>query len=317
VTFERLQSAMEWLWQPAPYTAYPWAAIVGLVLGLLVFGFGTYFFLLPRFLYWWADESPRPGEDERGVSTEELSLIEHLIELRNRLLRAVIALALTTAVAFPFFQYWFLIAIRPILGRGNCPPELPTIAEVQTERFRACLQAITPTELLFSYFQVTLVVGLILAMPVIAYQVWAYIAPGLTRKERRYVVALVPGATLSFIAGVMFAYYLLLPPALAFLLGFSNAWVEVTPTVSSYINFIARLLIAIGVVFQLPLALFFMAKVRIINPKILGSIRRYVIVGAFIVAAVVTPTPDPFNQILVVIPILVLYELGALLARFA
>ncbi|HXI14871.1 MAG TPA: twin-arginine translocase subunit TatC, partial [Chloroflexota bacterium] len=93
--------------------------------------------------------------------------------------------------------------------------------------------------------------------------------------------------------------------------------VRINPTIDSYISFFWRLTVAIGAVFQLPLVLFFLAKLKIVNPKLLGSIRRYVVVGAFIVAAVVTPTPDPFNQILVVVPILVLYEIGALLTRFA
>lgn len=317
MNLDQLQQSLEWLWEPAPYTSYPWAAVLGLAAGVLLLALSMVFLFVPRFRVWWSDETIRPGEDERGVSTEELTLIEHLIELRNRLVKAAVALGLATGLAFPLFQQWFFIAIRPILGRGNCPPEAPTIEQIQSGQFKACLQAITPTELVFAYLQVTLVVGLILSMPVIAYQAWAYIAPGLTRQERRYVIALVPGATLSFIAGVMFAYYVLVPPALGFLLGFSNAWVVVTPTVSSYISFLSRLLIAIGVVFQLPIVLFFLAKVRLINPKMLGSIRRYVIVAAFIIAAIVTPTPDPFNQILVVIPILVLYEIGALLARFA
>ncbi|HEX2036091.1 MAG TPA: twin-arginine translocase subunit TatC, partial [Chloroflexota bacterium] len=98
--------------------------------------------------------------------------------------------------------------------------------------------------------------------------------------------------------------------------GFSGE-VEIRPTVANYISFVSRLLIAIGVIFQLPLAMFFLSKVRLINPRMLGGIRRYVIVVAFIVSAIVTPTPDPFNQLLVAVPILVLYEVGILLARLA
>jgi sec-independent protein translocase protein TatC len=107
-----------------------------------------------------------------------------------------------------------------------------------------------------------------------------------------------------------------MPPALGFLLGFTDPLVEVVPTVNSYISFITRLLIAIGLVFEIPLVMFFLAKLNLINAKMLGGIRRYVFVVAFIVAAIVTPTPDPFNQLLVAIPILVLYEVGALFTRF-
>jgi sec-independent protein translocase protein TatC len=271
--------------------------VVGLLLGVTVAGALTMFFGVPWVRRWWTDETLRPDEDERGVSTVELTLIEHLVELRNRLIIAVIALAVATGIAFIFYKTWMEIAIRPLGGHD--------------------LQAIAPTETVFAYFQVTLVVGLIVSMPVIAYQAWAYIAPGLTRQERRYVVALIPGVTLSFIAGVAFAYFALMPAALQFLLGFGSDQIRAVPAISLYISFMTRLLIAVGAIFQLPLVMFFLAKVHIINPKMLGTIRRYVVVVAFVVAAIVTPTPDPFNQLLVAVPILVLYELGALLARVA
>jgi sec-independent protein translocase protein TatC len=196
------------------------------------------------------------------------------------------------------------------MGRGNCGPGSTRPAPGET-----CLQAISPTEQVFAYFKVTLVLALVLAMPMIVYQLWKYVAPGLTRQERKYIVAILPGATLLFTGGVAFAYFGLLPPALGFLLEFGT--VKINPTVDSYIEFFWRLTVALGLVFQLPLLLFVLAKLRIVNPKMLGAIRRYVVVGAFIVAAIVTPTPDPFNQILVVVPILVLYEVGALLTRFA
>jgi sec-independent protein translocase protein TatC len=287
-----------WLWQPvAPFTGATWAMVIGLLIGLLVIAVLTVFLAVPWARRWWYDETTGPNEDERGVSTVEMTLIEHLFELRNRLVIAAIALGVTTAGAFVFYRRWMDIAVAPLKGHQ--------------------LQAIDVTETVFSYFQVTLVVGLIVAMPVIAYQAWAYIAPGLTRKERRYVIAVIPGATISFIAGVCFAYFVLVPAALAFLLNFGDDQIVANPAISRYISFLSRLLIAVGAIFQLPLVLFFLAKVHLINPKMLGSFRRYVVVAAFVIAAVVTPTPDPFNQLLVAIPILVLYEIGALLARLA
>jgi sec-independent protein translocase protein TatC len=226
-----------------------------------------------------------------------MTLFEHLLELRNRLVISAIALAVTTAGAFVFYKKWMDIALRPI-GQHD-------------------LQAITPTETIFTYFQVTLVVGLLLAMPVIAYEAWAYVAPGLTRKERRYVIAFIPGVTFCFVLGVAFAYFALLPAALGFLLGFGADRIKVVPTIESYVKFVSHLMIATGLIFEMPLVMFFLAKIRLVNAKLLGSVRRYVIVVAFIVAAVVTPTPDPFNQLLVAVPILVLYEVGVLLSRLA
>ena len=293
-----LQAALDWLGQPVVSIS---AATRGMVLGLLVGAlvlFGLVAWLaVPWARRWWTDETQRPGEDESGVSTQEMTLTEHLVELRNRIVISVIGLALTTGVAFIWNRLWFQIATAP------CP---------------GCrLVSISPTGIIFSVFKVTLVVGFIVAMPVIAYQAWAYIAPGLTRKERRYVVAIIPGATISFLIGVLFAYFALLPAALRFLAGFNTDLVEYTPDIDKYLSFITRLLIASGLIFQMPLVMFFLSKVRLINPRLLGSIRRYVVVAAFVVAAVVTPTPDPFNQLLVAVPILVLYEVGALLARLA
>ncbi|HET7771352.1 MAG TPA: twin-arginine translocase subunit TatC [Chloroflexota bacterium] len=304
------QAALDWLLEPAPYTAAPWAAVIGLAAALVLLMGGGIFVGIPRFRAWWNDDTPRPGEDERGVSTEEMTLIQHLLELRTRLVRAAIGLAAGLVITGPFFQYWFDLAIRPAMGRGNCGPQ-----GTRPDPGDTCLQAISPTEQVFAYFKVTLVLALILAMPIIVHEIWKYVAPGLTRQERKWIVAILPGATLLFTAGVSFAYFGLLPPALGFLLEFGT--VRINPTVDSYISFFWRLTVAIGLVFQLPLLLFVLAKLKIVNPKMLGSIRRYVVVGAFIVAAIVTPTPDPFNQILVVVPILVLYEVGALLTRFA
>jgi len=302
--------SLGWLLEPAPFTSYPWAAVLGLVAALLLLIVGALFLGIPRFRAWWNDETPRPGEDERGVSTEEMTLIQHLLELRQRLVWSAIGLGIGLGLTGPFFQFWFDLAITPAMGRGNCGPQ-----GTRPDPFDTCLQAISPTEQVFAYFKVTLVLALILAMPVIIHEIWKYVAPGLTRQERKWIVAILPGASLLFLAGVSFAYFGLLPPALGFLLEFGT--VKINPTVDSYISFFWRLTVAIGLVFQLPLLLFVLAKLKIVNPKMLGSIRRYVVVGAFIVAAIVTPTPDPFNQILVVVPILVLYEVGALLTRFA
>ncbi|HVG96814.1 MAG TPA: twin-arginine translocase subunit TatC, partial [Chloroflexota bacterium] len=307
------QTVWRAIWQPSVLPGLPWIAVAALVLAaLLLVVVAALAWAVPRARRWWTDETPGPDEDERGVSTVELTLQEHLLELRSRLIVSVIALTVTTGIACVFYRTWFEIAIQPVVGRGSCAA-LRDSANHNVS-MPTCLQAITPTELIFAFFQLALVVGLIAAVPVIAYQVWAYIAPGLTRKERRYVVAVVPGATFSFVLGVSFAYFALLPAALSFLFGFSGDLVEIRPTVASYISLVSRMLLAIGVIFELPLAMFFLSKLHLINPKMLGGIRRYVIVAAFIISAVVTPTPDPLNQLLVAVPILVLYEVGVLLA---
>ncbi len=291
-----LQAAVDWLWSPVPGSEYPWAAVVALLVVVLS-GVVTYVFAVPWIRDWWNDDTVRPNEDERGVSTVELSLMEHLLELRNRFVIMAAALGVGTVIAFVFYRTWMEIALWPLNGHE--------------------LQAITPTEKVVAYFKVSLVVALVFVMPILLYQVWMYVAPGLTRRERRYILAFVPGATFSFVCGVAFAYFALMPAALTFLLGFGDDSIKVVPTVASYITFLTHLLVAVGGVFQLPLIMFILTKVGVVNAGMFGKWRRYVIVLAFIVGAIVTPTPDPFNQLLVAIPVMMLYEFGALLARFA
>ena len=291
-----VQSLLDWLWTPIPGSEYPWAAVVILVVVGAAVGGGVTFGV-PRVRAWWNDDTIRPDEDERGVSTVEMSLIEHLVELKNRFVIVGIAVTLATVAAFVFYQQWMRIALWPLGGHE--------------------LQAITPTEKVMAYFKVSFVVAIAASMPIIVYQVWRYIAPGLTRSERRWILAFVPGATVSFIAGIAFAYFALMPAALTFLLGFGDDEIKVIPTVASYIDFVTRLLLAVGGIFQMPLVMFILTKAGVINPSRFGSWRRYVVVVAFIVGAIVTPTPDPFNQLLVAVPVMLLFEFGALLARFA
>ena len=291
-----VQSFLDWLWTPIPGSEYPWAAVVILVVVGAAVGGGVTFGV-PRVRAWWNDDTIRPDEDERGVSTVEMSLIEHLVELKNRFVIVGIAVTLATVAAFVFYQQWMRIALWPLGGHE--------------------LQAITPTEKVMAYFKVSFVVAIAASMPIIVYQVWRYIAPGLTRSERRWILAFVPGATVSFIAGIAFAYFALMPAALTFLLGFGDDEIKVIPTVASYIDFVTRLLLAVGGILQMPLVMFILTKAGVINPSRFGSWRRYVVVVAFIVGAIVTPTPDPFNQLLVAVPVMLLFEFGALLARFA
>lgn len=291
-----VQAVLDWLWTPIPSSQYPWAAVIALAVGAIALVSG-FIFGMPRVRIWWSDETVRLDEDERGVSTVEMTLMEHLIELKNRFIIIGIAVLVATVGAFVFYDLWMKIALWPLNGHE--------------------LQAITPTEKVIAYFKVSFVVAITFVMPIIMHQVWKYIAPGLTRQERRWIVAFVPGATVSFIAGICFAYFALMPAALTFLLGFGDDAIKVIPTIASYIDFVTRLLLAVGGIFQLPLIMFILTKVGIITPSKLGAWRRYVVVVAFIIGAIVTPTPDPFNQLLVAVPVMLLFEFGALLARFA
>ncbi len=232
----------------------------------------------------------------------ELSITEHLRELRRRVLICVVAVLAGSVAAFAFYRQIIEFLSRPAY-------DLETGSGLE-------LVFIEVTELLTTAVKVSFVAGFVLALPVILYQVVMFVAPGLTGRERRYLFLFMPAALVAFAAGVAFAYYVLTPPALRFLLGFSDV---ATPLIriSNFVNLMVRLLFWMGVAFETPLIMFMLAQLGIVSAQRLSRFRRYWVVIAFILAAIITPTFDPVNQALVAGPLLVLYELGVLLARLA
>ena len=241
-----------------------------------------------------AGSPPRSTADGEG---QVMPLMEHLKEMRTRLIWIFAVLFVTTAISFLFAKQAFVILMVPL---GD-----------------AKLQALRPTETLGNYMKVALLSGLILAMPMIVYQVGRFILPGLTKKEIKYLIFLVPGATLCFLTGVAFAYFIMLPASIGFLQTFMADLIEQQWTVGDYLSFVTALLFWIGVAFELPLFVYFLAKAGIIDAQTLRKNRKYALVVIAILAAVITPTVDPLNMALVMGPLIVLYELGVILARFA
>jgi sec-independent protein translocase protein TatC len=168
-----------------------------------------------------------------------------------------------------------------------------------------------------TYFRVAMLAGVMLAMPVIVYQFIRFAWPGLEREERKYVAIIVPAATISFIGGVLFTYFLMLPYALRYLITFGGDLAEANWAISEYITFVTTLLFWSGIVFETPLIIFFLARLRLVTPQFLSRNRKFAILIIAVIAAVITPTPDPFNMGLVMLPLLLMYEIGILLARFA
>jgi len=231
------------------------------------------------------------------TAREFLSAIsEHIEELRKRLLIAVIALAVTTLASFVFAEQILALLARSIGGLEN-------------------LQAIEITENVSVFMRVSLLSGFILSFPLIAYELLAFIMPGLEPNERRWVYSFIPIATLLFLSGVAFAYFVMLPVAVPFLVSFLGIPTEVRP--ASYINFVTNLMFWIGVVFQMPLIVFILAKLRIISAAQLLKQWRLAIVLSAAGAALITPTVDPVNMGLLMAPLIVLYFLSVLFARLA
>jgi len=227
----------------------------------------------------------------------ELSLLEHLQELRNRMYFMAIAVAVMTAISFTFAETMIRILLLPS-GLATC-------------------QTLAPTEGFATFMRVALFAGIALAMPVIVWQLFAYIDPALLPNERRFVLRLGPFVVLLFVTGMAFCYFVLLPQALGFLVNFGRSVFSPELRCAEYIEFVTIFILAMGIVFEVPAIMFALVRVRIVSRERLASMRRYVFLGVFLVAALITPTPDPFNQTLVAIPLYVLYELGLLISRFA
>lgn len=226
-----------------------------------------------------------------------MTLTQHLGELRGRLTKSVLAVALAIVPAFIFRNYIFAILIRPA---GD-------IQLIYTEM----------TEMIGTTFKVSLYAGLGLALPYVLYQILSFLAPGLTPRERRYLLTLLPAALFLFAVGVAFGYFVLIPPAAKFLITFGSDIAQPMIKVGNYISLVSTLLFWIGAAFEIPLVLYFLSKIGVVQPKTLARMRKYEILGAFILAALITPTVDPVTQSLVAVPLIVLYEFGLVLSRVA
>ena len=227
---------------------------------------------------------------------KELSLVQHLGELRDRLMVASIAVIATTAISFLFATDIIKILMVP--------------AGVDK------LIALTPTENFTTYMRVALFSGIAFSMPVILYEIYAYIDPALHPGERRFALTAGPFVLMLFVAGMLFCYYGLLPSSLKFLVNFGSEVIENQLRASEYLSFVTTFILGMGVVFEVPVLIYALVRVHVLNRDWLAKQRRYVVVIVLIVGAIITPTPDPFNQLLVAIPMYLLFELGLFLARF-
>jgi sec-independent protein translocase protein TatC len=237
---------------------------------------------------------PRNADDARL-----LTILEHLQELRGRLMWCAGAFVVALGASFYPLTIWFIEFLK-----------LP--AEDRIEDFQ--IYAFDPLEGWTTYFRVSMLLAIAMAMPVFIYQLLAFVSPGLTASERRWVIPVVIGASISFVVGCAFAYYVELPPALGFLLKPPG---DIKPLISAskYFNFVTRLMLVTGLVFELPLVVMGLAKLGVVRSRQLLGWWRYAIVGAFVVSAVVTPSIDPVTQSLVAGPIIGLYFLGIVLAK--
>lgn len=235
------------------------------------------------------------SKSDRDDTMTDSPFLAHLEELRKRLLRCIAAVVVTAGASFYFADRIVAFVVAPLQGT-------PLYVTEVTGSFNA-------------YLMIALFTGILLALPFLFYQLWSFIAPGLYPSERRYVIPIVLIATSLFLAGAAFCYFIILPFSLKFLIDFSGGLFSPIITVSSYITFAGIMILSFGLGFELPVATYFLGRLGIVTSSMLASGRRVAVVVILIAAAILTPTPDVFTQLLLAIPLYLLYEASIIIVR--
>jgi sec-independent protein translocase protein TatC len=242
-----------------------------------------------------------------------MPFLAHLEELRKRLIIIFSAIGVAFILAFNIREYCLRLLQWPLATDIVVGRKFPFIL-FQDKPPIAKLTALGPAETLWTHFKVAFIVGTMLAIPVVLHQIWKFIEPGLLPKEKRFALPFVILSTISFFIGVAFCFFIVLPMAMQFLLTFDPS-IQQMPRFGEYVDFTLKFLLAFGAIFELPLAITIAARLGMVTPQFLSRNRKYAILLNFVVAAILTPTPDVFNQALMALPMCVLYEIGILAAR--
>ena len=247
------------------------------------------------------ENSPEPvipaGEEN---TDKEMTFLEHLEELRWRLIYSIIGVGAGALIC------WIFINI--IIDKVLLTP---------ARQAGVLLQNLKPFGQLMLYFEVAMVGGLIISLPNIFYQLWKFISPALKKSERRHISAIVVFSSLCFLIGIVFAYFVMLPMSLKFAAQFGSTQIKNIFAIDEYMSIIISIMLGSGVVFELPMISFFLTKIGILTPAFMRKYRRHAIVLIFIVAAFLTPSPDPVSQLILAAPLILLYEISIIISKLA
>ena len=240
------------------------------------------------------DNSEDSSEDGGDKDDGSMSILAHLEELRWRLIRSIIAVIVCSGICYYFIEDIMAFISQPV-GK---------------------LYYLQPSEAFFTYLKVSICCGFILALPIVFYQLWCFVLPALTIKERYIAAVIVPSSVILFLSGLAFSFFLVMPAALKFFGGFGSESLLPMFSVARYFDFLFSFILPFGFVFELPLVVVIAAKLGLLSSKFLGEKQRYVIFFSFVIGAIITPTPDIFTQTMIALPMIVLYELSYLIVRF-
>ena len=233
------------------------------------------------------------------MTNEKQPFLAHLEELRKRLIVCAIAIGIGFVISYIFSKQLFSFLILPL-----------------TEVLPADSHLIFTSlpEMFIAYVKVALIAGVILAIPIIFYELWMFLAPALYQREKRYLIPFVLFSSILFIAGALFGYVVVFPYGFKFFISFATEDIQALPSVKQYFSFTIRLLLAFGLVFELPVVVFFMTKIGLVTPDSMKRFRKFAILGSFIMAAILTP-PDVATQIMMALPIIILYEVSIIISK--
>ncbi len=226
---------------------------------------------------------------------------EHMVELRRRLVWSAVFVFAATGTAFYFHGEILRLLMEPAQGFANVPEGKPVYLDL--------------TEFIGVAMKVSLLVGMAASIPFVLFQIVMFAAPGLNSAEKRYLYTLLPMSLIAFLAGAAFGYRILFPPAVDFLLTFGSDIATPMPRIGTYMSLMLSLLFWMGIVFETPLVLFFLSRIGVVTSEWLAKRRKYAVIIAFVLGAIITPTFDPINQTFVAVPIVILYEAGIWLAK--
>ena len=246
------------------------------------------------------DETILNNGDAEESGDVEMSFLDHIEELRWRIIYSLIGVLVFTIIAWIFIDPLVEIVLLKPARDAN-----------------ASLQNLRPFGQLFLYVQVAIIVGIVASLPNIFYQLWKFIAPALKKKERKYILWIVFFSTFCFLAGIAFAYFVMLPLAMKFAAQFGTQEISNEFAIDEYMSIIISVMLAAGVVFELPMVSFFLSKLGILTPKFMRKYRRHAIVIILVLAAILTPGADPVSQVILAVPLVLLYEISIFISKIS
>ncbi|MEW6586725.1 MAG: twin-arginine translocase subunit TatC [Nitrospirota bacterium] len=251
------------------------------------------------------------------TEVKTMSFIEHLNDLRKKITVSLIVVCITFLITFNYSEYIMKFLMFPLRYNLEFSVKKMYLYFVPQDKLHDMkLVFLSPVEGFWMNMKIALVAALIASLPVIFQQLWSFVSPGLHAKEKKYVIPFVSVATLLFLVGASFCFFIVLPFAMGFLLSYKlGDYMMPMLSVGQYVDFCLKFVLAFGAVFELPIIILFFTRMGFVTPQTLAKHRKYAILLSFVVAAILTPTPDVFNQTLMAVPMVVLYEVGILVSR--